>query len=353
MGGRPSSPASGKDRVVTGVVAGVSALTVMLVLVLLLLGPGRGHGLADGGDGVHIGDALDPIIAEKGTENEGATVETMAEPAAGTVSEPAAEPAEEPAAEPAAEPAQSIALPLQSATETDAIQLLALGDSIALGIGDEAGGGYAVRLGSELEALHGRPVVVTHLAVNGIRSDELLDRLAREETRQAMVDANLITVSIGGNDLMRVVKKHFLALTLDKFEDGRIRFGEHLADILALLRKANAEADIYVLGLFNPLAAWFADMPELADIMAAWNGTIRKAAAEQERVFYVPVDDLFAEDSPALTAEDFVHPNEMGYNRIAGRALEVLVQHQADNEVPGNEVPGNEEPGNEGEEDRA
>src|SRR5690554_1025134 len=113
MGGRPSSPASGKDRVVTGVVAGVSALTVMLVLVLLLLGPGRGHGLADGGDGVHIGDALDPIIAEKGTENEGATVETMAEPAAGTVSEPAAEPAEEPAAEPAAEPAQSIALPLQ------------------------------------------------------------------------------------------------------------------------------------------------------------------------------------------------------------------------------------------------
>jgi lysophospholipase L1-like esterase len=203
--------------------------------------------------------------------------------------------------------------------------LVALGDSIALGIGDEEGGGFVERLRDGLEALQESPVHVTNLAVNGFRSDQLLDLLERRENaRQAVAEASVIAVSIGGNDLARVIKKHALDLTMDRFDESRARFAEHLAEIVDMLTSGNESADIYLLGLFNPLSAWFSDIPELADIFDGWNRTIRETAEAHERVYYVPVDDLFAGGGPDYTADDFIHPNGAGHGLIADRTLEAI-----------------------------
>lgn|GEM_PF-2391026 len=59
-------------------------------------------------------------------------------------------------------------------------------------------------------------------------------------------------------------------------------------------------------------------------MFSRWNATIREIAEANERVYAVPVDDLFAEDGRALTADDFVHPNGTGYARIAERVLDAI-----------------------------
>lgn len=223
-----------------------------------------------------------------------------------------------------------------SAEPTPSALLVALGDSVALGIGDEEGGGFVERLRDSLETLHGSPIRVTNLAVNGHRSDQLLDLLKRrEEARQSVAEASMIAVSIGGNDLARVIKKHALHLTMDRFDESRARFAEHLAEIVDMLTVANESADIYLIGLFNPLSPWFSDIPELADVFDGWNRTIRETAEAHERVYYVPVDDLFAEGGPDYTADDFIHPNGAGHGLIADRALEAIaaVKGEGDGEA--------------------
>jgi len=111
--------------------------------------------------------------------------------------------------------------------------LVALGDSIALGIGDETGGGYVERLRAGLEAVRGREIRAVNLGVNGLRSDQLLKRLdEKPDILETVSEAGIITVSVGGNDLARIVKKHVLELEAGLFEEGRTRFAEHLSSII-------------------------------------------------------------------------------------------------------------------------
>lgn len=82
---------------------------------------------------------------------------------------------------------------------------VALGDSLAAGTFGIPSyvTRYAERLREELAA----PVRVTNLARGGMRSDELLARLAGDaRTREAVAAADVVTWNIGGNDLAAAVR---------------------------------------------------------------------------------------------------------------------------------------------------
>jgi lysophospholipase L1-like esterase len=89
------------------------------------------------------------------------------------------------------------------AAGTHVVSYTALGDSIAAGVGGTDSVGYTDLLAKRL-AQGNRDVTFNDLGVSGMTSGGLLGALAYDYTYQAAVaDADVITVSIGGNDILQ------------------------------------------------------------------------------------------------------------------------------------------------------
>ncbi|KAF0995036.1 hypothetical protein BJQ97_01685 [Geobacillus sp. TFV-3] len=87
------------------------------------------------------------------------------------------------------------------------IDIVALGDSLTRGTGDESGKGYVGYMVDELRRQTDQPIRVTNLAVRGLRSDGLLRQLGEPEIQRQVAMADLIVMTIGGNDLFQGGKR--------------------------------------------------------------------------------------------------------------------------------------------------
>jgi acyl-CoA thioesterase I len=87
---------------------------------------------------------------------------------------------------------------------------VALGDSTAVGVGAQSGGGYPERLWQRMRAT-GAHVGLLNLGVSGATS---ADVLRGQTAKAAAARAQLITVGVGNNDLWRGVSPEQLGATL-------------------------------------------------------------------------------------------------------------------------------------------
>jgi lysophospholipase L1-like esterase len=158
---------------------------------------------------------------------------------------------------------------------------VALGDSMTQGIGaHDVEGGWVPRLNARL----GEPFAVVNLSASGARVQDVLeDQLPRLPAAPA-----LVTVLVGANDMLTPARRRDVparfAVVLDRLPPGR--------SVVATLPQGNAEA-------------------------SAVNALLDRAGAEGR----IDVADL---RGPAMgplrgsLADDWFHPNDVGYTRMAG-----------------------------------
>ncbi len=190
-----------------------------------------------------------------------------------------------------------------------------LGDSVAHGAGDERGRGIAGALDEQLRALHIRAAATANLGINGARTCAVQRLLSQSAARSVIRRADVIVLSIGGNDLYgdpiaRVLSTcfadHQQALTL-----ARVR------RIVTTLHRANPAARIYLLGLYNPYrlsqsGSW------LDRQVNRWDARLIARFAADRGVTVVRICDLLRR-SDRLSAIDHFHPGAAGYAAIAAR----------------------------------
>jgi lysophospholipase L1-like esterase len=201
------------------------------------------------------------------------------------------------------------------------LRLVALGDSITYGIGDSAGRGYAQRV---VEGLRERGLTVTlrNLAVPGAETEDLLERLnGGPELQREIGEAELILMSIGGNDLTHSLRRE--AETDDPTEKALARARTNLREILARVRALNPKAPIRLVGLYNPFEIAPGAAAEARGTLLAWNSAIEAVTHPLEGILAIPVVDLFA-DRPDRLASDQFHPGPRGHAEIAERVLASL-----------------------------
>ena len=88
-------------------------------------------------------------------------------------------------------------------SEAAAFSYVALGDSLAAGVGDTSGG-YVARYADDVAADLALGVALQNLAVSGSTSGDLLATLTSDAgVRAAVAGADLVTLDIGGNDVLR------------------------------------------------------------------------------------------------------------------------------------------------------
>jgi lysophospholipase L1-like esterase len=197
--------------------------------------------------------------------------------------------------------------------------VVALGDSLTAGTGDGAGG-YAARVAAGLRR-RGLAVDLVNLAIPGDETRDLLGVLGREGALRQLSAADLILVSIGGNDLSHALRGTGAAGNDEGLGLGPVRASAaaNLSTILAKVR-AHSAAPVRLIGLYNPFETDDADEARARGELLEWNVAVERAALAAKDVLAVPVADLFV-GRPDRLAGDHYHPGPAGHELIAGRVL--------------------------------
>lgn len=202
--------------------------------------------------------------------------------------------------------------------------ITALGDSLSEGVGDELfRAGYVGRLALEMREWPGvYGTAVENTAKRGRRSDQLLAMFRQGELTGPIAEADYVVMTIGGNDIMRVVKRDLLSLNIEAFADELVLYENRLQTIFSYLREINPNVPVVVMGLYNPFSLITQDIPEFDAIVAAYNDSIEEVAEADTKACFVPVDDLFIGNDNLVYHTDFFHPNSKGYDLMTERTIE-------------------------------
>ncbi len=204
-----------------------------------------------------------------------------------------------------------------TSTEEADIKMVGLGDSLTKGSGDSTGKGYIGRLSTNIEQDTGSSVSVQNYAVHGRRTPKLYKILFEDDVEKSVSEADVILMSIGGNDLMKVVKEHFLDLQMADFQREQSDYVDRLDKIMKRIRSLNSDAPIIFIGLYNPLLESFQSITEIDQIVQRWNGINQSTVEKDENTTFVPVYELFNSVDENLFFEDQFHPNDDGYELMA------------------------------------
>jgi lysophospholipase L1-like esterase len=248
---------------------------------------------------------------------------TPADPDDGAMAQPAP-PEAEPDPDPTGEPAGGH------------LDYVALGDSLATGAG--AATSYVEEFADLLRDDTGAEVEVTNFAVDGWTSADLLASLRDDDGVQAAVaDADLVTVDIGGNDLLRVLPAYAsgtcggddnLACLEHAADQFSANWSELLDELLAL-REGDPDG-VLTMDLYQPFGhddRLGDDLDRLRPFLAAVNDTIVTEArardvrvAEVFRAFHGD-DGLGLPADAGLISVDGLHPSNEGHRLIADTLL--------------------------------
>jgi len=210
---------------------------------------------------------------------------------------------------------REVAAPAPSTT----IAPIVLGDSLARGTGDETGLGIGGHLVEELRARHIPAKNAVNLAVDGARTSNLLEQLQSRNVRILLGEANVIIVSIGGNDLWGDANwRNAPPRDPEAVMNGVL---DQVTRALQQIRDASPRARIFVIGLYNP----FISTPfgrTIAPLISEWNAKLLERFAGDPNVVIVQTADLFRWRD-RLSFDRF-HPGNEGYALIARRIADAL-----------------------------
>ncbi|MFS1512436.1 GDSL-type esterase/lipase family protein [Chengkuizengella sp. SCS-71B] len=202
----------------------------------------------------------------------------------------------------------------------DEIVILSLGDSLTEGTGDRSENGYVGVVRNLLEKNEEKPVFLHTFAVDGYTTSQLFDFISTQNgTRTSIMQANLILMTIGGNDMFSPGEE----IIIENAREFMPNALENLDKIFAELQTLNSEADIIYVGLYNPFTEIDKD-GEISLFVQEWNNEVFKLTTKYKQVLFIPTFDLFYKNTKNYLSSDIYHPNEEGYKRIGERIVNAL-----------------------------
>ena len=224
------------------------------------------------------------------------------------------------------------------------VTYVAIGDSLTKGVGDSTNqGGFVPLLAQSLTNESGLEFKAINYGVSGNTSGQILSRMQeKKEIRKDLKQAQLLTITVGGNDLRKAILEDTSNLDLDRFEKASKTYEKNLKQIIELARKDNPDLPIYVVGIYNPLYLNFPDLTELQTLVDQWNQRTEVTLSAYQGVYFVPINDLLYKGidgksgvteselgketvtNDALYDEDSFHPNNTGYEIMKEAVLEKI-----------------------------
>lgn len=218
------------------------------------------------------------------------------------------------------------AVPKTEATSMDTTSegkiIVALGDSLTRGTGDSNGKGYVGYVVDRLKDQSNEAITLRNLGVKGYRSDQLLNQVKQSEIKRQIQDADIILMTMGGNDLFQSGQT-LIDLDIQKIDQLRAEYLQNMQQIMTEIRSVNKEAMIYYVGLYNPFIELSdAEITTLA--VRQWNYETSQLLDQDHQTVFVPTYDLFQVNGDNYLFSDKFHPNTEGYQLIAERVVGLI-----------------------------
>ena len=230
------------------------------------------------------------------------------------------------------------------AQEATPFNYVAVGDSLTEGVGDTTNqGGFVPLLAQSLTDTYDYQVTDSNYGVSGNTSKQILQRMQEKtDIRKSLVKADMMTLTVGGNDVMAVIRKNLTSLSVSTFTKPAKSYQKRLRQIIELARAENEDLPIYILGIYNPFYLNFPDMTEMQEIVDNWNNATESVTEEYANVYFVPInDDLYkginGEEgivstsgdqttviNDVLFSGDHFHPNNIGYQIMSDVTMEEI-----------------------------
>ncbi|PTM59452.1 GDSL-type esterase/lipase family protein [Desmospora activa] len=214
----------------------------------------------------------------------------------------------------------------KDASNKDSLHYLVLGDSVARGVGSNqsAPHGYSSLVVKGLGDAERIPLQLNNQGVSGQTSQRLLSSLQRSDLQQQIADADLISLTIGGNDVLKkALQKNNPVSVLSDFPAIQEEYYRNLNNILKEIRGLNPDAPILLTSLYNPISPDESYYGLSVKLLQQWNRGMKKIAYQYGLTHVVDVDDRLRTAHNSWLSDE-IHPNEKGYRLIADGILEEI-----------------------------
>ncbi|GAA5344582.1 lysophospholipase L1-like esterase [Planifilum fimeticola] len=209
------------------------------------------------------------------------------------------------------------------ASEDGRLDYLVLGDSVALGKGSKKEAGYGYWVAEYLKG-EGIDVHLDNRAVSGQTSDQLLKSLDDRDLLASVRQSDLISITIGGNDLLKeVLRSGNPVKALRNFWHIQKRYTDNLEAILDKIRRNNPHAPVLITSLYNPVEPEEPYFQTARRLLDRWNEEMKKVASTHPATEVIDVDRLLLPDERDWLADE-IHPNDRGYQLMAEGLLEII-----------------------------
>ncbi|MCM3124769.1 GDSL-type esterase/lipase family protein [Mesobacillus sp. AQ2] len=196
--------------------------------------------------------------------------------------------------------------------------VIAFGDSLTYGYGDEKGSGYIDTLKVKLNNQNKEEFNFDNEAIYGLESSGILTQLSDVGIRGELDEADYFILFIGTNDLINSNGGNLKNLKHEEIAIGKEDYMKNLNAIISILTEQNEQAPILLLGLYNP----YPDSKAIETVIDDWNNGINKMIKDEKRIVYIPTNDLFKGKNKKQYFSDSLHLNDKGYKLVSDRILE-------------------------------
>lgn len=237
-------------------------------------------------------------------------------------------------------------------TKKEPLHIVAIGDSLTEGVGDSTNSGGYVSIVDELleETQNYQEVTTSNYGKSGDRSDQILKRFYEDEAMQEDIQtADMVVLTIGGNDIIQTFKKDFLTIDEQKFIAPEKTYEQNLKSLLTEMKELNPKIEIYVFGIYNPYSVYFPEITEMQTIVDEWNEKTQAVVNETDSATFLSIASLFNQSSesagkknqllneqnsaatevvnPYLYEEDLFHPNRAGYRLMGEKLFQAIINN--------------------------
>lgn len=237
------------------------------------------------------------------------------------------------------------AIPEEKANSGDktstSIRYVALGDSIAYGYGlrNRNEQSYVELIRKHLEGEYDA-VYVSNFGENGMQSEDLLDILTNPERKEykkyraTIKYADFVTISIGSNDLLHLIKidlnmEQMIKNNGNQFDEACQRFANNFPKIIREIHKLNPDVKIYANNIYNPAKGveMFSQVYPLAEDYIEW---LNRGFYTSSDYVLVDIKKGFDKEKESMVNLSFKgreidpHPSEKGHRKIAQMVLKAM-----------------------------